>query len=421
MNPLSPVQVNPALPKVDVKLWIIGLVCFGVMAVDGFDTASIAYVAPTLALEWKIASAALTPAFVATSIGAVVGYLSSGALVARIGRRNLIVLAMIAFALLSLSTALADSIVRISLMRFITAVCLGWVVPAAISCTADHAGEHSRAAATIAATTGLSAGAALGGLLASWLIAHFGWRSVFIVGGVLPLVLAPFVWASLHGVDHRGPEVASDGHKSADSDEAPRIAVLFQRPFALATILIWSIAFLAFLVTYQFMFWMPTLLVSYGFSPASAALGSAASAIGGIVGNLVLLLCVGRYGVQRSLITTACIAIGCIACLGLFTLDRSVVLLLIAGVGAGTTSSCVGQATLAVLAYPPALRTTGVGCAAAAGRFGAIVGPATGGALLSLGFASQRIVLLSCLPIFLIVALLAMSHFLMRRRDEAHV
>ncbi|WP_199203002.1 hypothetical protein [Paraburkholderia madseniana] len=36
-------------------------------------------------------------------------------------------------------------------------------------------------------------------------------------------------------------------------------------------------------MTYQFMFWIPTLLVSYGFSPASAALGSAASAIGGIL------------------------------------------------------------------------------------------------------------------------------------------
>ncbi|WP_408399729.1 MFS transporter [Paraburkholderia nemoris] len=203
MKPASPAQIAAPPAAVDAKLWIVGLVCFCVMAVDGFDTASIAYVAPTLAREWHIAHAALTPAFLATSIGAVIGYVSSGALVARIGRRRLIVLATVAFALLSLGTALAGSIVSISAMRLVTAVCLGWVVPAAISCNADHAGEQSRAAATIAATTGLSAGAALGGVLASLLIAHHGWRSVFIAGGALPLMLLPFVWVALNGTDNQ--------------------------------------------------------------------------------------------------------------------------------------------------------------------------------------------------------------------------
>ncbi|RKF34438.1 hypothetical protein BCY88_38220 [Paraburkholderia fungorum] len=406
---MSHAQIASAPSLIDTKLWIVSLVCFCVMAGDGFDTASIAYVAPTLAHEWHIAHAALTPAFLATSVGAVVGYVSSGALVARAGRRRLIVLAMGTFALLSLGTALADSIVSISVMRFVTAVALGWVVPAAISCTADHAGERSRAAATIVATTGLSAGSAVGGLLASLLIARHGWPSVFITGGVLPLVCLPFVWIALRGTDNQKGDVSTVRIDSPDARQSSGIAALFRHPFALGTALIWSIAFLAFLVTYQFMFWIPTLLVSYGFSPANAALGSTAGAIGGIAGNLFLLLLVGRYGVPRSLILTACLAIGCIACLGLLTIDQRAVLFLLAGVGAGTTTACVGQATLAVTAYPSALRPYGVGCAAAAGRVGAVIGPAIGGILLTLGFSPQRIVLFSCLPIFLIIVLLAIS------------
>lgn len=409
MKPASPAQITSPPSTVNAKLWIIGLVCFCVMAVDGFDTASIAYVAPTLAREWHIAHAALTSAFLATSIGAVIGYISSGALVARMGRRRLIVLATVAFALLSLGTTLTGSITSISGMRLVTAVCLGWVVPAAISCTADHAGAQSRAAATIAATTGLSAGAALGGVLASLLIGHYGWRSVFIAGGALPLILLPFVWFALRGTDNQKMDALEKNIETLNAARSSGIVALFRQPFAFETVLIWSIAFLAFLVTYQFMFWIPTLLVSYGFSPASAALGSTAGAIGGIAGNMALLLFVGRYGVQRSLILTACLAIGCIVCLGLLSVDQGAVLLLIAGVGAGTTSACVGQSTLAVIAYPPALRPTGVGCAAAAGRVGAIVGPAIGGTLLTLGFSPQQIVLFSCLPIFLIIALLAIS------------
>src|SRR5437879_3038182 len=40
---------------------------------------------------------------------------------------------------------------------------------------------------------GFSVGAALGGLLAAALIPQFGWRSVFVVGGVAPLLLVPIL------------------------------------------------------------------------------------------------------------------------------------------------------------------------------------------------------------------------------------
>ncbi|MFM0734770.1 MFS transporter [Paraburkholderia sediminicola] len=419
MNPQSAMQTLSTTPKVDARLWMISLVCFCVMAVDGFDTASIAYVAPTLALQWKVAHAALTPAFVMTSVGAVIGYLLSGGLVARYRRRNVIVLTMIAFALLSAGTAFAGSIMAISVMRFMTSICLGCVAPATISCTVDHAPEHRRATATIVAGMGLSAGAALGGLLASWLIAHYGWRSVFITGGALPLVLVPIVWSALRGSDASEAVMPPACDALPHGDARPRIGALFQRRFALSTVLIWAIAFLSFLVTYQFVFWVPTLLVSYGFSAASASLGSTASSIGGIAGSLALVLFVGRCGLQRSLMILACLAIACIAWLGLGGVDQGAVLLLIAGVGAGTMSGCVGQAALAVLLYPSHLRTTGVGCAAAAGRIGAIVGPATGGALFSLGFTAQQIVLTSCLPCFVIIALLTASKIHSARASEA--
>jgi AAHS family 4-hydroxybenzoate transporter-like MFS transporter len=64
----------------------------------------------------------------------------------------------------------------------------------------------------------------------------------------------------------------------------------------------------------------------------------------------------------------------------------------------------------AVLDDPAEIRTLGVGCAAAAGRIGAIVGPATAGALLSIALAENHIVTLCCVPIGIIILLLIMSH-----------
>lgn len=417
MKPASPMsgasraEATPAASATKAA-WLIAFVCFCVMTVDGFDTASIAFVAPSLAIAWHLPHAALTPAFVMTSVGAVIGYLASDLLVSRLGRRRVIALAMVAFGVLSVATAFVDGIGAMSVMRLLTAICLGCVVPATISCAADHASAARRAATTIAVTTGLSVGGALGGLLASQLLTCFGWTSVFIAGGVLPLVLLPFVLGVLPGDAADRPINAA-----ANDTGAKRVsmAALWQAPFTLTTLLIWAIAFFVFLVTYQFIFWIPTLLVSYGFPPASAALGSAASATGSVLGCLALIPFIGRFGVHRVLMVTACLAIACIAVLSTGVVDKALVLWLIAGIGAGTASGCVGQATLAVLAYPERLRTAGVGCAAAAGRVGAIIGPGAGGALLSIGLNAQQIVTLCCVPIILVVGLLVVSRRLSMR------
>jgi len=162
MKPINELD-KPAGTPTSLNTWLICTVCFCVMAVDGFDTAAIAYVAPSLTRLWHLSPAAITPAFVATSAGAVLGYLASGAVVRTIPRRTVIVLAMLSFGGFSLLTVISSGIAVMSVIRFLTTVCLGMVVPAAISIAADSAPDHARASATIVATTGLSVGAALGG------------------------------------------------------------------------------------------------------------------------------------------------------------------------------------------------------------------------------------------------------------------
>ena len=184
---------KPVSVQTSLSTWLICAACFCVIAVDGFDTAAIAYVAPSLTRLWHLGHAAMTPAFVATSAGAVLGYLASGALVRAVPRRTVIALAMLAFGGFSLLTVMSSGIAVLSVIRFLTTVCLGMVVPAAISIAADSAPDHARAPATIAATTGLSVGAALGGLGSSKLIAGFGWEAVFFAGGLLPVLLLPLV------------------------------------------------------------------------------------------------------------------------------------------------------------------------------------------------------------------------------------
>jgi AAHS family 4-hydroxybenzoate transporter-like MFS transporter len=61
--------------------------------------------------------------------------------------------------------------------------------------TAQYAPGSRRSLLTNAMFCGFPLGAAGGGLLAAWLIPHYGWRGVLILGGAVPLLLAmPLLW-----------------------------------------------------------------------------------------------------------------------------------------------------------------------------------------------------------------------------------
>ena len=118
--------------------------------------------------------------------------------------------------------------------------------------------------------TGFSAGSVVGGLTGGPLMSHLGWPSVFIVGGIVPLLVLPAfgrVLATKAGT--RTPAVRAAG-------EGNPIAVLFTNGLGLRSGLLWLFAFLIFLVAYALGFWIPTLLTEPGFSPDEAPLGSAA-------------------------------------------------------------------------------------------------------------------------------------------------
>ncbi|MCL7369294.1 MFS transporter [Streptomyces ardesiacus] len=388
-----------------MRFGVVGLAFLAVL-LDGFDSASLSFVLPSLAEQWDVASADFTPAVVLTNIGVVLGYLASGRLAVRLGLRRMLIAGTVLFAAGSMATALVlpmQSLTALSTVRLITGIGLGVVLPGSVSLAAAHHPDEQRQSVSVTVTLGLAVGGTVGGVFGGSLLASVGATGVFWIGGALPLLLAVLMvrWlpaAPAPVAADRGPAAPGADDATAASREA-RVGALFAPGLRAATVLLWVFAFLVFIASYTLQSWVPTLLTGYGFSTSQAPIGLAFLSFGGVVGGIVLLLLAARRGIAFALMVMPVVgAVSMVAAATVGT-DRAALLLALAGSGAGVTASQIGQLTLAVAMYPPATRTAGVGWAAALGRVGSIVGPATAGVLLALSLPGDDIVLLTAIPV----------------------
>src|SRR3981189_2056371 len=173
------------------------LTCAAVLFLDGFDTQAIGYVAPALAKEWGLTKAALGPVFSAGLFGLMIGALRFGPLADRVGRKKIIIFSTLAFGIGTLATSFVRDVNTLLVIRFLTGLGLGGAMPNAVAMTSEFSPHRRRATMVMIMFCGFSVGAALGGLLAAAMIPQFGWRSVFVVGGLAPLALVPVLASRL--------------------------------------------------------------------------------------------------------------------------------------------------------------------------------------------------------------------------------
>ena len=412
-------------------------ICALVAMMDGFDTQAIAFVASEIATEWHVAPSAFGPVFGIGLLGSLVGALSFGPAGDRFGRKPVLVLAIVLFSAASLLTPLCSSVGQLIGIRFITGVGLGGALPCFISLTSEYAPRRLRSTLVGLMFCGFPLGAVIGGLVSARLIPAFGWASVFIAGGLLPLLVLPlliaFVPESVRFLalrKSRAEIVRVLGRMGAAGDwngELPAataevrapISSLFSEGRALGTVLLWTTLFFSLLLTYLLINWMPITARRTGLGIEAAVIAVSMLNLGAVVGCLVTGRLADRFG--------PAIVIGCgyvlgavaIVCIG-HAGSSSVLLCAIAFV-AGGLSLGAQMCTVALCAsfYDTFLRATGVGWGMGIGRAGAIFGPILGGLLLASGADGSTLFLVAGLTSLLSgAAVLAMGVFVPRLRTQ---
>ena len=378
--------------------------CAAVLFLDGFDTQAIGYVAPALAKEWGLSKGALGPVFSAGLFGLMIGALLFGPLADRVGRKKIIIFSTAAFGIGALATAFVHDVTTLLIVRFLTGLGLGGAMPNAVAMTSEFNPHRRRATMVMIMFCGFSVGAAVGGWLAADLIPRFGWRSVFVVGGIAPLLMVPIlVWRLPESVRFlatigHAPEQVAQLLKQISPNTAfaptarfvvpetrlPGIPVqhLFSEGRALPTLLLWVVFFMSLLDIYFLANWLPTVLSDLDATISEAAVITTMLQVGGVVGTIALGSVIDRFSFRALALVyfAAVFAVGAIGQLG-----HSAMLVSIAIFAAGfcVVGGQIAANALAAGFYPTSVRATGVGWALGIGRVGSIIGPLVGGILLA--------------------------------------
>ncbi|WP_315838443.1 aromatic acid/H+ symport family MFS transporter [Bradyrhizobium prioriisuperbiae] len=400
--------------------WLVFVLCFAIVLFDGFDTAAIGFIAPSLVKEWGVEKSALGPVLSAALFGLAAGALSTGPLSDRFGRKRMLVASVLVFGAACLGSAFAVDLQQLTILRFVTGIGLGAAMPNAVTLMNEYCPQRRRAMLTNLMFCGFPLGGACGGFLAAWMIPQWGWRNVLVAGGAAPLLLVvlllPLLPESVRYMVANGQpvelirKVLSRISPSAATARAfvlteqvhveaasGTVGLILSRAFRVGSIMLWLAYFMGLVVLYALANWMPILFKDAGLTPQTATLIAALFPLGG-VGAVLFGWLMDRFNANRIIAVGYVLTAVTVFAIGHFAdnVGLLVPVVFVAGALANTAQS--SMPSLAAGFYPTKGRATGVAWMLGIGRFGGIAGSFLVAELVARHFSFSQIFAIVAIP-----------------------
>jgi MFS transporter, putative metabolite:H+ symporter len=299
------------------------------------DTLAIAYALPVLTAAWHLSPQKAGVLISAGYVGQLIGAVFFGWLADRIGRVSTIRYTIAIYALLSLICAVSWNYSSLLVFRVLQGLGLGGEVPVAAAYVNELAQAKNRGRFFLLYEQTYSAGRLVAALLGVWTVSHFGWRYLFLIGG-LPAVLIVFLrrylpesprWLATQGrFEEAGRAIGEMECKSSvrtqPKDHPQRASnmdwkELFRGVYRVRTGTTWVIWFAAFLLLNGLANWVPTLYTTVYRLPLATALQyGLVSSLAGFAGCIAVTFLIEWTG-RRSWYILAFSAAG-LACAGLW-------------------------------------------------------------------------------------------------------
>src|SRR3984885_8672917 len=168
-----------------------------IMLTDGFGLFTTGYIGPFVVKDWHIGRDQLSWLGYTQMGGMALGSVLLGWISDRIGRKKAYFSCLALLFVGSLLCYSAGSIASLAGFRFVTGLGLGGITPLATTLISEWTPKRVRSLIVACVIVSVPLGGSLTGVLATWLIPAYGWRSMFLVGALMPLVLLALFWLLL--------------------------------------------------------------------------------------------------------------------------------------------------------------------------------------------------------------------------------
>ena len=390
------------------KLLIFGTAL--TIILDGVDNQLLPNAVPTMAGEWGVTPRAFANALAAGPFGMMIGGVLGGILGDKIGRRTTLLLSAMSFGVITLGIAFVNDTSTLLVLRLLAGIGLGGAMPNATALASEYVPRRSRPFAVTLTIVCIP----LGGFVAAWMAGQilqpYGWRMLFIIGGIVPIVLAAILFVILPesprflAVDRRRwPQLrkilARIGHVlppdaefidsatlAATGKSKASVGDLFRPAFRWDTIGLFGAFFFCLMANYIGFQRIPTLMgpTMLKFPKPSDALQY--FNLGGVAGAILGALVIQQLGSRVTMLGLSALAVLAAIWMAMDVptpTDIFMAMVMFAITGGLLNAVQTTMYALAAHVYPTEIRGTGVGAAVAVGRIGNVLAVYVADAALS--------------------------------------
>jgi len=397
---------------------LVVIMCFILNMNDGIDVLVVSYTGSEIMSEWGLSKALQGYIFSSGLAGMTLGCLFIAPIADRIGRRRLFIFAIALESLAMILSSMVTAYNQLLVLRFLAGLGIGGLLPTMAAVASEISNNRRKDLAVGFVQAGWPIGAILMGFYTAWIVPRFGWRSAYLSAGIISaamlVMVLLFMPESIEYLLKKQPMNALHrinrvlrriGHPNIDQlpevtiARQPGLKTLFNKEYRGSTIRLWIGIFFGFMTLYTLISWIPSIATDSGMPFKMATYVGTVLNIGAFLGSTGIGWLASRFKLKRLIFTFFMIAFGVMVLYGTITLTYTLIFFITFLIGIFVQGGFNGYWPATTRVYETEVRTTGVGWAVGAGRFGAILGPAIFGILSDMNLSVPLLFIIFSLPL----------------------
>jgi MFS transporter, putative metabolite:H+ symporter len=369
---------------------------------DAFNALSLAFALPALIRLWHISPKQSGLLISASYVGQLAGALVFSALAEKVGRIRGTTAAIAIMSLMSFGCAMAGNFAALLACRLVQGIGVGGEMPVAATYINELSRAHGRGRFFLLYEMIFPLGLMATGQIGAWLVPAFGWKFIFLVGGIPGLLITFLVarlpesprWLISKGrireaeaiveqieasTEHRIPAAATATTVSAASlTQRGSWSELLSKIYRGRTLIVWTLWASAFFIANSLNNWMPSLYNTvYHLSLRQSLRAASMTNVAQVAVLLVCAFSIDRIGRRNWTVAAFVLGGGMLALLGIIGAQNAMSVMILGTLGYGMIGSI--NAVLYLYTpeiYPTRMRAIGTGLATSWLRIASAVGPA---------------------------------------------